>query len=323
MIEKTYLTESNCNGFSFGAGFKQCFHHESSQPKTLPEYALVKDFVQQSDYEKQVILETLKFLYQFTFATRTQIERMLTQKGIDTADLDSLFGKMLDNRYLNLFYLNQFVSEEPAPADAYIIYCMDFGAIAILSHFSSSDSITWFTTDCCRSSELIAKYLSTTEFYLSLAEARGAAVQYFKPIFDVTYKHLNVRFSAAFAVTHGYNTHSFIMESVRSHDLPIEWMDKVDRKITPFSVQDKIWSKYFSNGEPVYLFLVENEQDALSAADIFYRRTGKDNFRMITDGEVAKGFAEADFLRYIPNSDPEKVGTLQKVKAVVLSGNQD
>ncbi|MBR2894107.1 MAG: hypothetical protein IKC03_00425 [Oscillospiraceae bacterium] len=78
--------------------------------------------------------------------------------------------------------------------------------------------------------------------------------------------------------------------------------------------------KIFSNSEPIYLLLTETEEDALSAADIFYRRIGKENFRMITDEQVVKGLANAHFLKYVPNPDFEKLGTLQKVKATVLSG---
>ncbi|MBR2894106.1 MAG: hypothetical protein IKC03_00420 [Oscillospiraceae bacterium] len=254
MEHKTYLTRADQTQFSFLSGLKQCFHHEFSHPKTQPEYVLVKEFLQQSDYEKQVILEILKFLYHFTFATRNQLERMLTHRGITLTSMDKLMDQLLADRCINSFYLNQFTSDDSAPDDAYIIHCMDFGAVAILSHFSASSNITWFTTDSCRSSELISKYLSTTEFYLSLLEARGAAIKYFKPIFDVTYKHLSIRFSAAFAVTHNSTVHTFILESIRSSDLPLNWMDKVDRKVTPFSVQDKIWSRYFPTANPSICF---------------------------------------------------------------------
>lgn len=321
MSLKTYVTKEEGEGLAFGYDYKQVFHHESSQPKTMPEYTLVKQFTKQNEYDKLVSLEVLKFLYQFTFATHTQLVRMLELKGIDPAGLDDLIAKMLKEREMNCFYLNQFVQSGAMPEDAFIVYCMDFGAIAILSHFSNSDCITWFTTDCERSTELILKYLTTSMFYISLAEFRGDSLRYFKPIFDVTIGHRDIRFSAAFEVMQGFTAHPFILESIRSYDLPVNWTEKIDRKIVPFSCQEKYWSKYYPNREPVYIFLVEDDKQALEAADLFYRRTDKENFRLITDDQVKGGLATAHFLKYVPNANPEKCGTLHRVQGGLLCGS--
>lgn len=69
---------------------------------------------------------------------------------------------------------------------------------------------------------------------------------------------------------------------------------------------------------------MEDEEQALETARIFYRRTGKDNFRLITDGQLKGGLDKAVFLKYIPNAeDPVKTGTLKKVKSSLLSGGSD
>lgn len=319
MSEKTYITKEQGRALQIGYDYKQCFHHESSQPKTMPEYTLVRAFLTESDYEQRASLEVLKFLYQFTFATHDQLMRFMAQKGLDTAGLDTLIQKLLDERKMNLFYLDRLPTDGQTPEDALVIYCMDFGAIAILTHFSNSDCASWFTTDSVRSSELICKYLSTTEFYLALAAVQGPNLRYFKPIFDVSYKHNNIRFSAAFDVIQGGVSHPFILESVRNFDLPVHWNKKLDEKITAFSCGEPLWAKFFQK-EPVYLLLVENEEDALEAADLFHRRIEKDNIRLITDEQVQKGLANAYFLKYIPHTDPEKTGTLQRVRGGLLSG---
>ena len=89
---------------------------------------------------------------------------------------------MLENRQVNCFYLAETASPEFEPAeDAFLVYCMDFGALCLLNHFSSSDSLSWFTTDANRSSELVLKYLTTVEFFLSLAKVQGPSLRYFKP----------------------------------------------------------------------------------------------------------------------------------------------
>lgn len=321
MSDKLYITKERGSSFSF-PDYKQCFDHEPSQAKTMPEYALVKDFLHRSEQEKQVTMEVLSFLYEFVFATQEQLLSLLTLKGVDASNLDEILFDLIEQRKMNSFYLNQFASAEPAPQDAFVVYCLDFGAIALLKHFSTSDCCAWWTTDCVRSSELVGKYLHTTQFYLALATVHGNNLRYFKPLFDVTFGHRYIRFSAVFEILNGYSSHTFIVETIRNYDLPINWMEKVDEKITPFSCQEQHWSKYFSGVEPVYLLLCEDDNQALEAADLLYRRTEKTNFRMITDEEVAKGMANATFLKYVPNEEHEKVGTLQRVRASLLSGDK-
>lgn len=340
MSEKNYVTIADGERLNIEPYFQQCFEHESSQPKTMPEYTLVKAFIKLSDYDRQVTMEVLKMLSQFTFATRKQLERLLTAKGLDPSGLEGDIELMMENRQMNCFYLSREAPVEyDPPEDALLIYCMDFGALALLNHFSNSDSVTWFTTDAVRGSELVQKYLSTVEFYLALAEVQGPALRYFKPTFDVAFGHREIRFSAAFEITDGNGVgHAFLLESVRGFDLPLNWRDKLDKKLVHFAVQPRNWGRYFLE-EPVFLLLVEDEKDALEAAELFYRRTEKNNFRLITDEQVRQGLAKARFLKYIPyqpapiagevteevkaKADLDAMshaGTLQPVRASLLSG---
>lgn len=341
MSEINYITCEDGELLKMEPYFQQCFEHESSQPKTMPEYTLVKAFVKLSEYDRQVTLEVLKMLSQFTFATKKHLVRLLNAKGIDPAGLDENIDRMIESRQMNSFYLCQSIPDEyNPPADAFIVYCMDFGALALLNHFSNSDSVTWFTTDANRGSELVQKYLSTVEFYLSLAEVQGPALRYFKPTFDVAFGHREIRFSAAFEITDANGAgHPFLLETVRNFDLPLNWQDKLDKKIVHFAVRPKNWGRYFLE-EPVFLILVENEKDALEAAELFYRRTEKNNFRLITDDQVRQGLAKAHFLKYIPYQPApiegeateeaqaraefdamSHIGTLQPVRASLLSGS--
>ena len=80
---------------------------------------------------------------------------------------------------------------------------------------------------------------------------------------------------------------------------------------------------------------MEDEAQALEAAHIFYRRTGKENFRLITDGQLKGGLDKAAFYKYVPvvEEDPDnpgatitvanKVGKLRKVRSSLLSGEAD
>lgn len=89
------------------------------------------------------------------------------------------------------------------------------------------------------------------------------------------------------------------METIRNFDLPVIWRDKLDKKVVHFVSKPKSWGKYFLD-EPVVLLLVENDRDALEAAELFYRRTEKTNFRLITDDQVRAGLENARFLKYVP-----------------------
>ena len=218
MSEMPYVTRADGKNLRIAPFYQQVFHHESSQPKTMPEYTLIKGFVQLPEQNRQVTLEVLKILSQFVFATREQLVRML------------------ENRQVNCFYLAETASPEFEPAeDAFLVYCMDFGALCLLNHFSSSDSLSWFTTDANRSSELVLKYLTTVEFFLSLAKVQGPSLRYFKPAFDVAFGHREIRFSGAFEIedTNGQN-HSFLLETIRNFDLPVTWRDKLDKKVVHF-----------------------------------------------------------------------------------------
>lgn len=324
MSEKTYVTIKEGQRMDLGVGNQQCFEHESSQPKTMPVYTLVKAYGKLSEYDKVVTLEVLKFLYQFTFATRDQLRRMLEIKGVDPVGLDENIGRMLELRQMNSFYLDRFQVTGEAPEDAFVMYCIDFGALALLDHFSNCDCNTWFTSDSCRSSELLQKYVSTTEFYLALAEVQGTGLRYFKPIYDISYDHRSIRFSAVFQIGQGIGGHTFLMESVRDYELPLAWQKKLDEKLVPFASNAKHWHRYFEQ-EPIYLMLVENNDSALEAAILFYNRVEKTNFRLITDTEVLKGLDNAKFLKFAPgdraeDGTPVTPGKLQATRIPLLSG---
>lgn len=328
MSEKTYITKEEGQKLNFNPEYFQSFEHESSQPKTMPEHTLVKAFLKLSEYDKMVTLEVIKFLHQFTFATKDQLTRLLDYKGVDPVGLDDNLDRMLEDREINSFFLGQMGSRDDVPEDAFIMYCMDFGGLAILKHFTNNDWLTWFTTDSVRKSGLVQKYLSTVEFYLALLKAQGPNLRAFKAITDIAFGHRDIRFSGTFEIMQGYTSHPFILESIRSYDLPMDWKDKIDNKLVHFVCNPKHWGKYYSK-EPVYIFLCENERDALEAADLFYRRTeGKGQFRLITDEQVALGLDKAKFFKYMPSPDDvegeaPKVGTLQAVKSTLLAGSSD
>ena len=98
MSEMPYVTREDGERLRIAPFYQQVFHHESSQPKTMPEYTLIKGFVHLPEQDRQVTLEVLKMLSQFTFATRDHLSRLLAAKGLDDSTLDADLAMMLENR---------------------------------------------------------------------------------------------------------------------------------------------------------------------------------------------------------------------------------
>ena len=142
----------------------------------------------------------------------------------------------------------------------------------------------------------------------------------FEPIFDVSIGRRDARFSANFEIAREGQIRRFILESVRTYDLPTYWRKKVAEQISPF-IMNKFWRQTFPE-EPVFILLAETAEDALEAADIFYRRTMSPNFRVTTDIDIAKGMEKAHFYRYMPSEDDTKIGILSSVRATIFCSKE-
>lgn len=312
---RNYVTEEEGKSFNINYDYVQSWDHEFSIYKTRNENLMIRYFLETSRAKQQLGIEILVFLAKFWFATKEHMTQLLRMKGVQPQLLEEVLEEYLSNRIINCFTLAQFPLDE-LPSDAMRIYCLDHGAKFILMHFYREDFVHWQTTDNNRGSEQIVKCLSTCRFYLSLLAAKGEELRVFEPIFDVSIGRRETRFSANFEILKGGQTRKFILESVRTYDLPTYWRKKVAEQISPFIV-NKFWRQTFPE-EPVFILLAETEESALEAADIFYRRTTSQNFRVTTDIDVAKGMEKARFYKYVPPEDDAGIGTLSPVRATVF-----
>lgn len=300
--KRNYITAEEGRIFSFPYDWKQTFAHPFEMSRAANEAQIVKTFVAEED-DRQIGLEVLKLLYDFTFATRNQLERLLQIKGLDEADrLDDLLARYLDRRLLNRFTLSSYILES-IPDDAFVIYCLDHGARHILSHFYQDDiGVTWKSTNSCRSAEQVAKYLVTNEFYLSLMGVKRETLAFFSPTVDYSIRprdatrSRDIRLSAAFRIMRDKTPVDFILEVVRCSDIPTYWTKKVNSQLMPF-IQDRFWSRYFRL-EPTFIFLAENLDQALELSEIFQRGTASERFRITTDKDLSDGIDKATFYKY-------------------------
>lgn len=308
-MAKEYSDFSDEKALSLNYNFKQVFHHEFARAVNMVEYYTIREY-QDPQYkdERQAGLVILDFLKTFGFATRDQLAQMLEQKGINADNLDAILDHYVNRNIMNFFIAAAMPMD--IPDDALRIYCLDYGAVFILTHFSGSDCVTWLTTDGMRSIRLVVKYLTTVRFFLSMTESKRSELHYFRPLADFNIGNRQTRFSADFQIKSGFTERNFILEVIRKEDFPIDWLKKVDTQIEPFIAQ-KRWQRYYGP-EPVFIFLAENKDVALEAADIFYRRMQSDQFRVTTDDEIAKGMTKAKFYKYVPATEDEH----QKLAAV-------
>ena len=310
-----YLTKTEGERFEFPYDYRQTFHHEFRLSRTPREAVLVKDFCKFDDERQKIEKEALYFLRDFCFATESQLKMLLGAKGLNPDILPPILESCVTNHVINFFCLSQFVMDK-VPDDALKIYCLDHGARHILTHFSKQDELTWISSDNIRSSELVAKYLMTGNFYLQVMAVKGESVKWFKPLADYTIGHRMIRVSGVFQIMQGFTPRNFILEVIRHDDLPIVWQQKVNEKLAPFI--RSYWSQYYKT-LPVFLLLTQNDEDALSAAEIFHMRIGDSaGFRVLTDKHLMEGLDKAPFYAYVPESDTNPTPGLKKVRAKIF-----
>lgn len=290
-----YVTNKEGETLSFNYSYKQTFYHDVKGNRGLPEYAVITAYMNEPEHIRQAILEILIFIKKFEFVSVKQLRTMLEGKGIANVDLDLVLEKCVEAYLLNYFIISQYDMGE-TPDDAFRVYCLDTRALFILSHFSTVDTISWFSTDNLRCIELVTKYLATAEFYQQLQKYPKYELSNFAPLFNANIGKRMIRYSAAFTVMHGYTPLNYIFEVVRSYDLPGPWQKKVSEQVAVFDTE-RCWRKYYDT-KPYYLFLAEDVEQGREVAEIFHRITGNDAFQIITDDVFSKGLQDSPIYTY-------------------------
>lgn len=313
-IPKSYATMEDEANLSICYDFRQVFHHEFSPGRTMAEYGIIRAFSAQSQENRQIGIAVVGFLRSFGFATYRQLSQMLEQRGINPDNLETVLQDYLELRIMN-YCIAAAMDMPETPDDALKIYCLDYGATYILSHFASTNMVGWLSTDSIRPIRLVVMYLATVRFFLALSETKGTDLHYFRPVPDINIGKRMTRFSADFQVRNGFTQRSFILEVLRDCEFPIDWMKKVDQ--IELFLNPKVCERYYGE-QPVFILLAENNAVALEAAEIFARRLPTAQFRVTTDKELAKGMARTKFYKFMPAS-ANKPARLAAVRASLFN----
>lgn len=288
-------------GFSFGYDYKQVFSNKWMTNLLTEEIIKMKHNNVITDED----LEIVKFIYQFRFATPAIVADYLNNG--DTLEItQNKLDKLVKNRLLNKFMLSKLREEKPHP-DALMIYCLDFGGKALLSHYGTPNNgiENWYTSSVMMSSEMIANDLVTAHFYVQVKKNVGGKLLYFKsnPNYRIA-KNLVIPSFELCIVQNGVRKY-FVGEIAREYDFPVGFREKIIKIESILGT--KAWMKYFCDtGEvaPSLLIVAETDAVAMEASQIITASTGLTAFRLTTDDRSLRPLGEGGaFLKYDPEEN--------------------
>lgn len=315
-LVQNYVTQGAGEEFKFPLDWEQTFHHESKKSSAPREYVAAIEFAALSDEQRAAGQAILEYLANFRFATAQQLRTLVAAKGMNPDLIYDLISYFIERNTMNYFVItaNQMqFSQKEIPGDALKVYCLDYGAICLLSHFSASPYLRWTPGDerFCKS-QLVARHIMTGMFYLQALSLRKDTLEQFIPNRDFTNGERGIRFSAGFRIMMGCNGVEFLLDVVRDTDLLTSWQSELE-KMTPF-IRGKYMKRYYEGGNPegrysslpLVIFLVESVKAAGEVADSFYRATGYSEFYILLERDMLKGLHIAPLYAYHPEDNKLK-----------------
>lgn len=258
-------------------------------------------------------LKIAKFLFQFTFATSSQIHAILNDES-SLQSVEKRLDTLVKYRVINRFMLGPFESQKIA-SDAFYIYCLDLGGRYLLDNYSNEDTSDWYTTVNMKTSEIISKSLMSTEFYVRLLQTLPDQLIHFKKEPELRIGKKNIVPSFEFSLRIGHQNRYYIGEVVREYDFPIHFREKAEKLEDLLTTNG--WKKYYyeADNEPVLLVFADSDLTARDAGRLLVNSTKIEKFRLSTDERAQKELgSQGAFMRYLTDAD-----LLQEVKATAFA----
>lgn len=264
-----------------------------------------------------------KFFFKFKFANLEQIYKYLSftiepDKEMPTiAIIKNRLDKLVKYRILNKFMITRDPMVDSIQPDSMHIYCLDLGGRYLLAHYSTEDTVDWYSTVNMKASELISKDLFVVDFYLSLLSTCPEKVLYFNVEPDIRIAKKNVMPSFDFCLDNGGNKNYYIGEVVRDIEFPLVFRDRA------YKYEDLLesngWKKYYYDAPtpPVLFVFADSDFIALEVSKLLTETTGIKRFRVSTDERTRRPLYELGaFLKYLPETQE-----LQEIKAITFAPN--
>jgi hypothetical protein len=315
--DKSYLTKDMAGKFSFPDKMKPVFERDPSYSNGVNETIALNLFCRGGP-SAEAGIELLNLLFEHSFATRDQLERLLTIKGLSCpGGLDHLLDNYAHygNRFICRFMLSADWAEEkmekkPLPNDALLIYAMDYNGKYVVQHYggvAEDDFSKWRSVDQKQESLLVSKRLATLELYLTMLAGKPKSLRMFRsaPKFSLKSYKRDITMSAWFRVMNGYSPVDFLVETIRAEDMGRNWNKKLYDQLEPF-FRDESWTKYF-NTIPTLILLAENREVAQEVASDCHRALSDSGVqvRVILDEDVSRGLTAMRPYKFDPNAENE------------------
>lgn len=222
-------------------------------------------------------VEIAKFLFNHTFATAEQIGNYINGGG---EKIRNRLEELVKQRVLNSFSMSEFDMRK-TDRDALIVYCLDFGGKYLVSSYGGEDTSDWYSTINMKGTDLVARDLIATQFYVNLHRSSSSNLRNFKtnPHMRVANKHVSPLFE--FALDVSFMRKYLIGDVVLDGDEALGFRDQVI-KLEGLLVTNA-WRKYFCDVEepPVFIVVAENDIVARNAASTISRATEIENRRVL------------------------------------------
>lgn len=311
-----YVNQADGARMMIPNGYIQTFYNDPKMGRMPDRFRLIDEFSKLNYEEGKVGIEILDFLLRFKFASFEQIKEMVMRKGMDTELVVPLIEQFVKCRILNFFALAKSRLEE-IPKDAFLLYCLDFGATSIISRYSDYYREVWFSSDAIYGSDMIARHLMVVIFYLQTLATGSKQIVYFKPWKDVRVGRKEIPFAAEFWAMKKGEKSVYLLDIENSRDLQEIWPEKLER-LAMFLEEDNRWQQYYS-APPKFVFLTYNDKDAVRLGESMYSRAEYNGFRILTTANMVKGLNEPIFYTYMPASEQNQAGGFKARKLNIFA----
>lgn len=220
-----------------------------------------------------------EFLFSNRFATLYQINAMLKVNGHSELQSQRAF-KLCQNRILNRFIMSE--SEEvDFTNDNSAIYCLDIGGKYLLSHYSTSDTTEWVTSNNMMSQDLIDNIIMANEIYIKLISTVKDKLVTFGIMEERRVGKQSTIVDFEFGIQSGETIKYYIGNFFRESDIPKNFQNKAVKLESLISTNG--WKKYYFGGEtsPACFFIGADDKFALTLATQInecYTFSGKDRY---------------------------------------------
>lgn len=272
--------------------YEQIFYYEPSTRNTGIAYKTIE--LKQKSVINEVDLDIVKFLYNFSMARLDQICKAI-QVG-DAALVRNRIEKLISQRILNKFMISD--NRERFTDKAEVIYCMDFGGLPLIEHFTNDQDVhSWSIDKVVFPATKVNRKLMLVDLYLRIRSNKRLSYFVPEPLYFLGRNRCHP--AVVFGLSEKEKERHFVMEIFREEEI-LYTTAKINNKINRITtiLENDAWSKNFRGEKaPTLMLFCDTELCALEVSKIFLAAK-YDDFRIMTltsfKGNLANAFYKVE-----------------------------